>query len=34
MYNESQLCEQCDINPKDVSKALKDIKRMINGESE
>ena len=34
MYNDSQLCEQCDVNPKDVSKALKDIKRLIQGESE
>lgn len=34
MYNDSQLCELCDVNPKDVSKALKDIKKLIQGESE
>lgn len=33
MYNDSQLCEQCDINPKDVSKALKEIKRFMDGDS-
>jgi hypothetical protein len=34
MYNEHQLCEQCNVNPSDVSKALKDIKKLINNESE
>jgi len=34
MYNDSQLCEQCDVNPSEVSKALKDIKKLINDESE
>jgi hypothetical protein len=34
MYNETQLCESCDVNPKDVSKALKDIRKLIDGESE
>jgi hypothetical protein len=34
MYNETQLCELCDVNPKDVSKALKDIRKLIDGESE
>ena len=33
MYNDTQLCEKCDINPKDVSKALKDIKRMLDDET-
>ena len=33
-YNDSQLCQLCDVNPKDVSKALKDIKRLMNSESE
>jgi len=34
IYNETQLCELCDVNPKDVSKALKDIRKLIDGESE
>lgn len=34
MYNETQLCELCDVNPKDVSRALKDIRKLIDGESE
>ena len=33
MYNNSTLCEQCDVNPTDVSKALKDIKKLIDDES-
>lgn len=33
MYNDSQLCELCDVNPNDVSKALKDIKKLIQDES-
>jgi len=33
MYNDSQLCQVCDVNPKDVSKALKEIKKIIDDES-
>jgi hypothetical protein len=33
MYNDSTLCEQCDVNPTDVSKALKDMKKLIDDES-
>ena len=29
MYNDSHLCQLCDVNPKDVSKALKDMKKML-----
>lgn len=31
MYNDDVLCGKCNINPKEVVKALKDIKRMANG---
>jgi hypothetical protein len=33
MYNDTQLCELCDVNPSDVSKALREMKRMLNDES-
>jgi hypothetical protein len=32
MYNDAQLCEQCEVNPSDVSKALREIKKLINDE--
>ena len=31
IYNDDDICTSCEVNPKDVSKALKDIKRMSNG---
>lgn len=31
MYNDDVLCGKCNINPKEVVKALKNIKRMANG---
>lgn len=31
IYNDDPLCSQCDINPSDVKKALKDIKGLSNG---
>ena len=34
MYNDSHLCQLCDVNPKDVSKSLIDMKKMIEDESE
>lgn len=33
MYNDSQTCQRCDVNPVDVGKAIKDIKRLIDGET-
>ena len=29
-YNDEDLCQKCLINPKDVKKALKDIRGIIN----
>ncbi len=34
IYNDDVLCLHCDINPKDVSKALKDLKGLANGQTE
>lgn len=31
IYNDDPLCSQCDINPNDVKKALKDIRGLSNG---
>lgn len=31
IYNDEELCHDCNINPKEVNKALKDIKGFING---
>jgi hypothetical protein len=31
IYNDEELCNDCNVNPKDVNKALKDIKGFING---
>lgn len=31
IYNDDSLCGLCNVNPSDVNKALKDIKRMSNG---
>lgn len=31
MYNDEALCIKCNVNPKDVTKVLKDIKRLSNG---
>lgn len=31
IYNDEQLCSKCDTNPKDVNKALKEIKGFLNG---
>ncbi len=31
IYNDENLCENCLINPNDVSKAIKDIKGLANG---
>jgi predicted nucleic acid-binding Zn ribbon protein len=31
VYNDEHLCSNCLINPTDVSKTLKEIKRMANG---
>jgi hypothetical protein len=33
IYNDDELCQQCLINPKDVVKALKEIKGFGNGKS-
>ena len=30
-YNDGHLCAYCSVDPKDVSKTLKEIKRMANG---
>ena len=30
IYNDDTLCSNCEINPTDVNKALKDLKAMIN----
>lgn len=32
-YNDEQLCINCNINPQDVSKALKDLKGLMNGKN-
>jgi hypothetical protein len=34
IYNDDVLCLHCDVNPKDVSKALRDIKGLANGKTE
>lgn len=31
VYNDEQLCSSCSVNPKDLSRALKDIKDLFNG---
>ncbi len=31
IYNDSNICQNCDLDPKDVTKALKDIKGLMNG---
>jgi methylphosphotriester-DNA--protein-cysteine methyltransferase len=31
VYNDEPLCSKCDINPKDLSRALKDIKDLFHG---
>lgn len=31
VYNDEQLCSACTVNPSDVAKALKEIKRLANG---
>jgi hypothetical protein len=31
IYNDEELCNDCNVNPRDVNKALKDIKGFING---
>lgn len=31
VYNDSQLCQSCDVNPVDVAKALRQIKGISNG---
>lgn len=31
IYNDDPICYQCQINPGDVAKALKDLKRLSNG---
>lgn len=31
-YNDDPICGACDVNPKDVSKALKEIKGIINND--
>lgn len=31
MYNDDVLCSRCDVNPKDVSSVLKDIRGLANG---
>jgi hypothetical protein len=31
MYNDENICQACEIVPKDVEKALKDIKGLANG---
>jgi hypothetical protein len=33
IYNDNDLCLNCDVNPKDVLKALKDIKGLANGKN-
>lgn len=33
-YNDSQLCNACNINPKEVAKILKEIKGMANGKDQ
>ena len=32
-YNDEDLCQLCKVNPKEVSKALKEIKGIANGKS-
>ncbi len=34
IYNDENICSSCDEDPKEVSKALKEIKDMMNGKSE
>jgi hypothetical protein len=34
VYNDEQLCSACNVNPSDVSKTIKEIKRMANGKNE
>jgi hypothetical protein len=31
IYNDDSICLKCDVNPSDVTKALKDIKGLANG---
>ena len=31
IYNDSQVCTNCDVNPSDVAKALKDLKGIADG---
>ena len=33
-YNDEVLCERCLVNPKDVSRALKEIKDIVKGKDE
>jgi hypothetical protein len=33
-YNDDVLCSECNVNPIDVKKALKDIRKLANGKSE
>ena len=33
-YNDEDLCQACLVNPKEVSKALKEIKGIANGKNE
>lgn len=33
VYNDDNLCQQCIVNPTDVSKILKEIKGMANGKN-
>lgn len=34
IYNDHELCSECDVNPTDVKRALKEIKGFANGKSE
>lgn len=34
IYNDTQICQGCLVNPSDVSKALKDIRNLSNGKGE
>lgn len=31
IYNDDEICAQCNVNPKDVNKVLKQIKGLMNG---
>jgi hypothetical protein len=34
IYNDNEICSICNVNPIDVAKALKDIKRIMRNETE